>query len=125
MTDLLEVPLSPSPRLRWLAEHNLILRHYDGPHGCGGPEDAGWVCGNRSRTYNAGGADEREAELAYAARYGIEHWAVKEWEEAMADATNTFAKATIPLVQRALDAMDEAESKFYEQMAAQQGMCLD
>lgn len=81
---LLDAP-SLSPRLRWLREHDLVVRHYDGPHGCGGPECAGFVVGNRSRTRNAGGETEREAELAYAARYGLKHWAVAEWDAAMAE----------------------------------------
>lgn len=116
--------MSPSPRLRWLRANDLVVRHYNGPHGCGGPEDARVIVGNTARTRNAGGQDEREAELAYAARYGLEHWAVKEWNYSMSDA-NELAKASAPLVQRALDAMDEAETAFIEQMAAEQGMCLD
>lgn len=82
-TDLFPAATSASPRLRWLAKHGLMTRHYDGPHGCGGPEGPGWICGNVARTRNAGGESEREAEMAYAARYGIKHWAMEDWERAI------------------------------------------
>ena len=83
MTDLLSAP-SISPRLQWHAAHNLFTRLDRLPHAffpC--DQDKPWICANKAMTNVACGNTESEAELAYSVRYGIEYWALTEWNKAM------------------------------------------
>lgn len=80
---LIDAP-SLSPRLRWLREHDLVVRKAD-LHCMAGAGALPVMCSNRAHTNFGMGSDERDAELAYAARYGLKHWAVAEWNAAMAE----------------------------------------
>lgn len=86
MTDLFPSATSVSPRLRWLAAHNLFTRRDELPHTFV-PCDQGkpWVCANPAMTSIGCGDDEREATLDFAARHGIKHWLVEDWERAMVE----------------------------------------
>ena len=81
MTDLLPIPESLSPKLRWLREHGLrtnldpLPRTYIGPL-----NSQPWVCSNIARTLCAFGEDEAEAILNYCHNSGLKHWEVAEYE---------------------------------------------
>ena len=85
--DLFPAATSVSPHLRWLAAHNLITRHDKLPHTFVGADNTKpWVCANKAMTRLGFGDDEREAEMAFADRYGVKHWLVEDWERAMGPA---------------------------------------
>lgn len=71
-----------SPRLQWLrANGDAFTRKYDAVNPHGG--DRLWICCNRAMTVIGFGDDERDAEMNYAKRTGVRHWALSAWNAAM------------------------------------------
>lgn len=75
--NLLDAP-SQSPRLRWLAKHDLINRYLPTKSWHGNGTKRHMLC-NRAQTRFAFGDDMAESEFAYCERYGIQHHSVTEW----------------------------------------------
>jgi hypothetical protein len=74
--DLFPVPAVLSPRLKWLAEHNLTTSYDAGLASEG--EEFPWTCYHR--TFGgvlAIGRTEDEAMEAYCLAYGLKHWTLE------------------------------------------------
>lgn len=87
-TELIEIPDTPSPKAAWLKRHRLRTRKEDLPRWNSGPRNQEpWVCENAGGTYRGTGTTEHDACLDYAARYGVKHWTVEEWEQDLEELT--------------------------------------
>ena len=76
-----------TPRDKWLAKHNLVVRDYQDRRN-GGVEyhslnTARWLVANRAMTRYASADTQEEAEYEYSCRHGIEWWKLAGWQEAM------------------------------------------
>lgn len=82
MTDLAPDTDTPSPRLQWMFYHDLVVRKAD-LHCVVGAGSFPWMCSNRAHTRCGFGDTARDAEIDWALRHGVEHWAVQDWNAAM------------------------------------------
>lgn len=73
MSDLFPTAKQISPRLLWYTVNNLTHRPVErnSYHGNGEFE---YMCSNLSQTRRAFGADETDASLAFAKKYGLSHY---------------------------------------------------
>lgn len=97
MTTLLDITDTLSPRLAWLAQHGLFTREYQHPHSLIAAHPAMRAVG--AQTWYASGNTEQEAELAWAARHGVAHYAIADYERAtggnVGDAAMAVARTAV------------------------------
>lgn len=67
MTDLFQVPDSPSPKLTWLRKHKLGTKSV----GCQ------WLCHDAGYVWTAYGESEEDSILAYCEKYDLTHWTLE------------------------------------------------